>query len=551
MHFLNYDTQQIFKLGEFYNIKKIEDMIDFSIISSILLCKDICFFPLGFIFESNITRKAVNRFKIMFEANILQYSMREDSLKSYLNKKRKGYYPYKKYPEFKLFYSTKSEQIIRKIGGNITPRELRAGNYCLNKWMSQNKEWKKNPQWAEIYYKKPDKYQSEIVNHILEIGEKHQGKPFIWHSVNNNLKQLVKSEILTELDLKMIRNNFEFFYYLVHLSEQGATILFDLPYEKTTFGLDKYRDNFYSYKFFYNWLKWCDLNKSISNIQFYGRYEILEKLRFNENWIHLMEYYGFSTRDSKSESEINIKMENYSKKIEIKNISKKLENDIKYDEIKKDKDKSIINNINNKKDLKEKNKLIKILYISSNPSNSVRLNIEEEIRNIKNKIQSSKFRDNIKFEPCLAVRIEDIQQHLLQHNPDILHFSGHGDNSGNIYFLDENGDAKEVKIKSFVNLIKYFANNIKCVVLNSCYSLNYAQEITKYINCVVGTTGSIDDESALVFAANFYQAVGFGKDIETAFGLGRSAVELSCENEHDYFQIQVKENLNPNELYLI
>ena len=58
------------------------------------------------------------------------------------------------------------------------------------------------------------------------------------------------------------------------------------------------------------------------------------------------------------------------------------------------------------------------------------------------------------------------------------------------------------------------------MVLNACFTEPQAEAIAGSIDCVVGMSAAIDDKAAVSFAASFYQALGFGRDLRTAFELG-------------------------------
>ena len=128
-----------------------------------------------------------------------------------------------------------------------------------------------------------------------------------------------------------------------------------------------------------------------------------------------------------------------------------------------------------------------------------------------------------------AVRVVDLQTHLLHHRPHIVHFSGHGSSDGQIILEDQEGHSDPVSPSALSRLFAALKDNIRCVVLNACYSEAQASGIVESIECVIGMTRAIEDASAIAFAASFYQALGYGKSIQTAFDLGCSEIEL----EHD------------------
>jgi hypothetical protein len=70
--------------------------------------------------------------------------------------------------------------------------------------------------------------------------------------------------------------------------------------------------------------------------------------------------------------------------------------------------------------------VIKVLFLASDPSDAVRLRLGQELRDIREKLQMSKQRDNFILESREAVRPGDLTQAIFDVEPHIIHFSGHG-----------------------------------------------------------------------------------------------------------------------------
>lgn len=129
--------------------------------------------------------------------------------------------------------------------------------------------------------------------------------------------------------------------------------------------------------------------------------------------------------------------------------------------------------------------------------------------------------------------MDDLQLFLLDYEPDIVHFSGHGNLANEIILEDESGNSHRVTPHALSGLFSALKNNIRCVVLNACYSEPQAQAIAQYIDCVVGMSDAIGDSAAINFAKAFYRALGFGRDIQTAFDLGCVQIDLANLSEKD------------------
>src|SRR5438477_1288375 len=98
--------------------------------------------------------------------------------------------------------------------------------------------------------------------------------------------------------------------------------------------------------------------------------------------------------------------------------------------------------------------MIKILFLAANPTNTNQLRLGEEVRTIQEKLRVSDHRDSFKLEQEWAVRVGDIQQHLLRHQPHIVHFSGHGSIAGEIILEDNTGQSKPVSPEALKRLFK-------------------------------------------------------------------------------------------------
>ncbi len=166
-----------------------------------------------------------------------------------------------------------------------------------------------------------------------------------------------------------------------------------------------------------------------------------------------------------------------------------------------------------------------ILILSANPNDTVRFRFDQEFREIKKAIRLSKNRNRFVIRTELAVRVDDLQRALIQHEPQIVHFSGHGKTTG-LLFEDEKGNSRLVPVDALSNLFKLCRKFIKCVVLNTCYSELQAREINRHIDYVIGMTDVTDDIAAIQFASGFYTGLSNDMSYFEAFRFGCNAFEL-------------------------
>lgn len=191
-----------------------------------------------------------------------------------------------------------------------------------------------------------------------------------------------------------------------------------------------------------------------------------------------------------------------------------------------------------------------MLYLAANPTDTQPLRLDEEIREMDTAFRQSEYRNRFDIRQHWAVRVIDLQSHLLRHQPNIVHFSGHGSKSSGIILEDVTGRSHLVSPRALSQLFSILKDNIRCVVLNACYSETQAQAIAEHIDCVVGMSSTIGDKAAISFAAAFYHALGYGRDIRTAFELGCVQIDLENLNEQDTPKLLAKRH-DPRELRFI
>jgi hypothetical protein len=202
----------------------------------------------------------------------------------------------------------------------------------------------------------------------------------------------------------------------------------------------------------------------------------------------------------------------------------------------------------------------KILVLAANPKHTSELRLGEEVREIDEGLRRSQYRDRFALTSKWAVRVRDVYRYMLDIQPQIVHFSGHGEGTAigeqktaqtegfaerkltpviqtaseaGLIFEDEAGQAKVVDSTSLANLFKLFASKgVECVLLNACYSETQAEAIQQHIPYVIGMNQAIGDRAAITFAVAFYDALGAGESYEFAFELAKTAIQLAGIPEH-------------------
>lgn len=167
-----------------------------------------------------------------------------------------------------------------------------------------------------------------------------------------------------------------------------------------------------------------------------------------------------------------------------------------------------------------------ILVLAANPEDSSPLRLAKEVHDIQEGLRRSRHGDRFRVVSEWAVGARELRRALLDHQPEFVHFSGHGTEMG-IALEAQSGETHHVGADALAELLSHFASHVRCVLLNACHSQSQAEAIGLVISYTIGMREMIQDEAAIEFAVGFYDAVGAGREIDEAFAIGLSAIATS------------------------
>lgn len=195
---------------------------------------------------------------------------------------------------------------------------------------------------------------------------------------------------------------------------------------------------------------------------------------------------------------------------------------------------------------------LKLLFLGAAPSDTTRLHLDREVREIARRIDYAQQRQSIQLVQQWAVTAEELSQLLLRHRPNIVHFSGHGTEDGMLVLLDRQGLSYPVPRGALTQLFALLRKkDLRCVVLNACFAEEQARAIAEHIEFVVGISGAIADESSLSFAAGLYTGLAAGETMEDAFALGCIQIGLMNQTQADAPRLLCRNGVDPTTTRLL
>jgi hypothetical protein len=192
---------------------------------------------------------------------------------------------------------------------------------------------------------------------------------------------------------------------------------------------------------------------------------------------------------------------------------------------------------------------LRVLFLAANPVNATQLALEQEVENIREKIQVADFGSEIEIVPHWSTKPDDLLQ-LFNKDDDwpIVHFSGHGTKGHELVLVDDEGHAKLVGKSALDRILDLFAEKTRVVLFNACHAEGQADVAAKHVDCAIGMSKAVGDAAAILFAASFYRALGFGKSVQDAFEQGRAAIDLEGIPEADTPQLRTRSGFDAERL---
>jgi len=169
---------------------------------------------------------------------------------------------------------------------------------------------------------------------------------------------------------------------------------------------------------------------------------------------------------------------------------------------------------------------LKLLFITASPSGQDTLRSDAELRDVDARIRDALPTDRFEIAVASAARRDELQKIVLDHAPDIVHFSGHGDSKRGIVLEGENGRAAPVSGSALAGLFALIRGKPNIVFLNACSTKRTARAFQHIVDYTIAMNGPIPDVSAIAFASAFYGALARGLHVPAAFAAGINQIEM-------------------------
>jgi hypothetical protein len=177
-----------------------------------------------------------------------------------------------------------------------------------------------------------------------------------------------------------------------------------------------------------------------------------------------------------------------------------------------------------------------VLFITVNAPGPDALRLDRELRAIKDQLAKGGAGRFWCIAQEEAVELVDLQRHLLQHQPALVHFSGHGNEHGEFVFRDQEVTTT-ASVDAIADLFRILQKKPSCVLFAACNSATQASQVAPHVDWPIGMNGSISDDAMIAFSTGFYTGVANDLPFDASFEFGRNHVHMRFPDERHVPQL--------------
>ena len=185
---------------------------------------------------------------------------------------------------------------------------------------------------------------------------------------------------------------------------------------------------------------------------------------------------------------------------------------------------------------------VTILFVRARPRDWSPIDPDAELRNLKISLREAEHHDMFEVASLDAARVSDLKLGLLNYHPDIIHFSGHGEGSGDgaLVFNDpDDTQSYALSTELFVEILRIHQKEavppVRLVILAGCHTAKAAELLAAHVDCAVGMAADVEDKAIVnSFTPTLYRYLGSGRSVQNAVESAQADMRVRRKDENNW-----------------
>lgn len=173
---------------------------------------------------------------------------------------------------------------------------------------------------------------------------------------------------------------------------------------------------------------------------------------------------------------------------------------------------------------------LKILFLASQPQNTGGLHLDWDLQAFNRALDTTRTTDRFLTRFLWGPSPADLIDNLSLFKPDIVHFSGHGQQATQgkehgLGLVDRAQQTAVIAEQGLLSLLRGLREDRpQLLVLASCWGLGIARSATSFVKCGIGCPNNLSDTVASTFIHGFYASIAAGRSVRASYEIGISGI---------------------------
>lgn len=224
LDFLNRDSRQIFGLFENVQPEAHIEALTRALNVAVLLCRENCICPVGFLSECGLARATVKRRRDFLFEGLIRLAIRESTIAEWHDKKRREYGQFRQ--KYLGLFEPSLVDFLKAFPDALIRRETVIGPTLVHDW---EQAIDVDPFWKKVTAGKS--YADIAIAQAVPKDLYQEGLAVVWPAIEQKLIDQISS---SPAELRLLLQHQ---YFQIYLREYGLTVITGIPFSRFDFGV--------------------------------------------------------------------------------------------------------------------------------------------------------------------------------------------------------------------------------------------------------------------------------------------------------------------------